>query len=201
GPPGSNSVDVATDLLSTSGGSLRALARRPQRDLEAVPGVGPAVSARVSAALELGRRLASESPVARRRIRHPSDVFDLCGPRLRDLPHEEFWAILLDSQHGVLREVQVSRGILDASIVHPREVFRHAILENASAIIVVHNHPSGDVTPSPEDRAVTAQLARSGRILGIPVLDHVVIGDGRWVSLAEQGALDGGGARGAGAKD
>lgn len=190
GPRGSTSVDVATRILESCGGSLRVMARRPVRDLEAVSGVGPAVSARVSAALELGRRLASESNAPRRRIRRPADVFALCGPRLRDLPHEEFWVILLDSQHGVIREIQVSRGILDASIVHPREVFRQAIVESASAIILVHNHPSGDVSASAEDRAVTTQLVRSGRVLGIPVLDHVIIGDGSWRSLAEAGGLE-----------
>jgi len=187
GPRGSTSVDVAGTLLASAGGSLRSLARRSPKEFELVLGVGPAVSARLSAALELGRRLASEAPADRRRIRGPADVYHLCGPRLRDLGHEEFWAILLDSQHAVLREVQVSRGILDASVVHPREVFRQAILENASAVIVVHNHPSGDVTPSAEDRAVTAQLRRSGNLLGIPVLDHVIVGDGRWASLAEAG--------------
>lgn len=188
GPRGSTSVDVAGALLASADGSLRSLARRSPGELVRIPGVGPAVSARLCAALELGRRLASEAPADRRRIRGPADVYRLCGPRLRDLAHEEFWAILLDSQHAVLREVQVSRGILDASVVHPREVFRQAILENASAVIVAHNHPSGDVTPSAEDRAVTAQLRRSGAILGIPVLDHVIVGDGRWASLAESGA-------------
>jgi DNA repair protein RadC len=189
GSAGSTSIDVATRLLALCGGSLRTMARRPMRDLETVPGVGPAVSARLSAARELGRRLASEASDPRRRIRRPADVFRLCGPRLRDLPHEEFWVILLDSQHAVIRELQVSRGILDASLVHPREVFRLAIAESASALILVHNHPSGDVSPSAEDLAVTTQLARSGRILGIPVLDHVIVGDGRWTSLAESGSL------------
>ena len=194
GPRGSTSVDVAGALLASAGGSLRSLARRSPGEFERIPGVGPAVSARLCAALELGRRLASAAPADRHRIRGPADVYRLVGPRLRDLGHEEFWAILLDSQHAVLREVQVSRGILDASVVHPREVFRQAILENASAVIVVHNHPSGDVTPSAEDRAVTAQLRRSGAILGIPVLDHVIVGDGRWASLAESWASVGEGA-------
>lgn len=191
GPAGRTSVDVASRLLADCGGSLRAMARRPVADLQGVVGVGPAVSARIAAALELGRRLASEPETPRRRIHRPADIHAMCGPRLRDLPHEEFWVVLLDSQHAVLRELQVSRGILDASLVHPREVFRQAIAEGAAAVILVHNHPSGDVTPSAEDRAVTGQLARSGRILGIPVLDHVIIGSGRWASMAEAGALDG----------
>jgi DNA repair protein RadC len=92
----------------------------------------------------------------------------------------------------VTRELVVTRGILDASVVHPREVFRAAITESAAAVILVHNHPSGDPTPSPEDRAVTLQLAAAGRTLGIPVLDHVVVGDGRFVSFVEAGLLDAG---------
>lgn len=195
GPKGSTSVDVANRLLTSCRGSLRIMARRPLRDLQAVEGVGPAVAARLGAAFELGRRLASESRTPQRRIRGPADVFALLGPRLRDLPHEEFWVVLLDSQHGVIRELQVSRGILDASLIHPREAFRHAIAESASAVILVHNHPSGEVAPSAEDLAVTRQLAASGRILGIPVLDHVIVGDGRWRSLAESGALEGPGDR------
>jgi len=102
------------------------------------------------------------------------------APHLRDLEHEEFHALLLNSQHAVIREVLVTRGILDASLIHPREVFRPAIESGAAALILVHNHPSGDPTPSAEDVAVTRQLEAAGRALGIPVLDHVIIGDGRW---------------------
>ena len=119
----------------------------------------------------------------------PRDVFDRMEPRLRDLPQEEFHALLLSSRHSVIREVFITRGILDASLIHPREVFRPAIAESAAAIILVHNHPSGDPTPSAEDRAVTKQLTAAGRTVGISVVDHVVIGDGRFVSLADDGPL------------
>ncbi|MBT8487841.1 MAG: JAB domain-containing protein, partial [Gemmatimonadetes bacterium] len=102
------------------------------------------------------------------------------------IQQEEFHALLLNTRHRILREVLVTRGILDASLIHPREVFRLAVAEGAAAIILVHNHPSGDPTPSAEDRAVTRQLAAAGRSLGIPVLDHVVIGRGRYVSLAPE---------------
>jgi DNA repair protein RadC len=122
-------------------------------------------------------------------IRGPGDVFQLMGPRLRHLPQEEFHVLLLNTRHRVVREVAVTRGILDASLIHPREVFRTVIVEGAAGIILVHNHPSGDPTPSPEDRAITRQLSEAGRALGIPVLDHVVIGDGRFSSLAADGDL------------
>jgi DNA repair protein RadC len=152
-----------------------------------IPGIGPAVSARISAALELGRRLAREGPATRATIRGPRDVYELCAPGLRDLAQEEFRVLLLNTQHAVLREVVVTRGTLDGSLVHPREVFRTAITEGAAAVILVHNHPSGDPTPSPEDRSVTQQLAEAGRLVGIPVVDHVVIGDTRYTSFIEAG--------------
>jgi DNA repair protein RadC len=102
------------------------------------------------------------------------------APRLRDLPHEEFHALLLNSQHRVLDDVTVTRGILDASLIHPREVFRPAIVRKAAAVVLVHNHPSGDPTPSSEDRAVTRQMVEAGRAIGIRVLDHVIVSDGGW---------------------
>lgn len=147
------------------------------------------MAARLASALELGRRLAREEPVERARIRGPGDVYERCAPSLRDLSQEEFRILLLNTQHAVLRELLVTRGILDASVVHAREVFRPAIVESAAAIILVHNHPSGDPVPSPEDREITRQLAEAGRLLGIPVVDHVVVGDGRYVSFVESGLM------------
>jgi DNA repair protein RadC len=155
------------------------------RKLEEVVGVGTATAARLLAALELGRRAAAESLEEDEPVRGPADVFRRMGPRLRDLEQEEFHALLLNARHRVIREVPVTRGILDASLIHPREVFRLAVVEAAAGVILVHNHPSGDPTPSAEDRAVTRQLAEAGRALGIPVLDHIVVGDGAWRSAAE----------------
>jgi DNA repair protein RadC len=111
------------------------------------------------------------------------------GPRLRDLPVEEFHLLALDSQSQVLRDVLITRGLLNSSLVHPREVFRAAIAEAAAGIIVVHNHPSGDPTPSAEDRAVTRQLAEAGRLLDLPVYDHVIVAGDRFVSFASTGLL------------
>lgn len=187
GGGGRSAVDVAAELMRVSDGSIRRLATMPLGAVESVAGVGPAVAARIAAALELGRRLAREGPEERQRIRGPRDVYDRCAPEMRDLPQEEFRLLLLSTQHAVTREVVVTRGVLDASVVHPREVFRIAIAENAAALVLVHNHPSGDPSPSPEDRAVTRQLTEAGRVLGIPVVDHIVIGDASYVSFSEAG--------------
>jgi len=169
--------------------SLRRLATYPPGVLEAQPGIGSATAARIVAAMELGRRAAVESGGEDDPIRGPGDVFSRVGPLLRDLRQEEFHALLLNTQHRVIRSVLVTRGILDAALIHPREVFRSAIVESAAGVILVHNHPSGDPSPSVEDRAVTRQLADAGSAVGIPVLDHVIIGGGTFVSLAERGGL------------
>lgn len=189
GSEGRTAVDVAGDLLVAADGSLRRLGGLPAARLERIPGVGLAVSARVAAALELGRRLAREGPEERTRIGGPGDVHARVAPTMRDLAHEEFRVLLLNTQHAVTRELTITRGVLDGSVVHPREVFKQAIAESAAAIVLVHNHPSGDPTPSPEDRAVTRQLASAGEVVGIPVLDHVVIGDGRYCSFVEAGMM------------
>ena len=152
-------------------------------------GIGEAKAARIAAALELGRRLQEEGRGERPRIRAPADVYRWFAPRLADLAAEEFHVLALDSQSGVLRDLLITRGILNSSLVHPREVFRGAIAEAAAGVIVVHNHPSGDPTPSADDRAVTRQLVEAGRIIDVPVYDHVVVGAGRYVSFAESGLL------------
>jgi DNA repair protein RadC len=146
--------------------------------------IAPAARLRLRAALELGRRVQAEAEERRPRIRGPEDVVQLMAPRLRALQHEEFHVLILNTRHRVLRIQIVSRGILDAALVHPREVFAPALEERGSAVILVHNHPSGDPEPSPEDRRVTDQLARAGEILGIRVLDHIVIGNPGWASVS-----------------
>jgi DNA repair protein RadC len=122
-------------------------------------------------------------------VRSPADVYAVFSPRLEDLPVEEFHVAVLDAQHRMERDITVTRGILNSSLVHPREVFREAIAERAAAIILVHNHPSGDPTPSSDDRMVTEQLVAAGRLLDIPVHDHVIIGRGRYTSFAQAGML------------
>jgi DNA repair protein RadC len=186
GTRGRSAVEVAGALMRRTR-SLRRMASAPVSELERVEGVGPAVATRVAAALELGRRLARERPVQLTRLKSPQDVFNRCAPALRDLVQEEFHVLMLNTHHAVTRELVVTRGTLDTSIVHARDVFRAAVLESASAVILVHNHPSGDPMPSPDDKALTRQLADAGRMLGIPVLDHVIIGDGVYLSFVEAG--------------
>jgi DNA repair protein RadC len=189
GSGGAGVLEVAGRLLDVGEGSLRRLARRPSAELLQAQGIGPTKAARLMAAFELGARLSREERPAVQRIREPDDVARLFQGRLRDLQVEEFHLLALDSQSQVLREVLVTRGLLNSSLVHPREVFRAAIAEAAAGIIVVHNHPSGDPTPSAEDRAVTQQLAAAGRLLDLPLYDHVIIAGDRFVSFATAGLL------------
>jgi len=189
GSGGSSVLEVAGRLLDVADGSLRRLARRPSAELLRSHGIGPTKAARLLAAFELGARLAREERPPIVRIREPEDVAHLFQDRLRDLQVEEFHLLALDSQSQVLREVLVTRGLLNSSLVHPREVFRAAIAEAAAGIIVVHNHPSGDPTPSAEDRAVTQQLAAAGRLLDLPLYDHVIIAGDRFMSFATAGLL------------
>ena len=189
GTGGGSALHVAQAVLARHGGSLRRLAGHPIATLTGVHGVGPVRALVIHAALELGRRLGTEAHDEGEPVRSPQDVWRLYAPRLQDLPVEEFHVAVLDAQHRVERDVLVTRGILNSSLVHPREVFREAIAERAAAVILVHNHPSGDPTPSPDDRAVTDQLVAAGKLLDIPVHDHVIVGRGRYASFAEAGLL------------
>jgi DNA repair protein RadC len=182
-------LELAGRVLEIGEGSLRRLAQRPSAELLRAQGVGPTKAARLLAAFELGARIAREERPPLSRIREPDDVARLFQNRLRDLQVEEFHLLALDSQSQVLREVLVTRGLLNSSLVHPREVFRAAIAEAAAGIIVVHNHPSGDPTPSSEDRAVTQQLVAAGRLLDLPLYDHIIIAGDRFVSFATAGLL------------
>jgi DNA repair protein RadC len=168
---------------------LRELAARPPAELTHTSGVGPAKAARLLAAFELAARLLEEQRPTLVRVREPADVVSLLGPRLRDLAVEEFHVLALDSQSRVRRDVLVTRGLLNSALVHPREVFRAAIAEAAAGIIVVHNHPSGDPTPSPEDQVVTRQLVEAGRLLDLPVYDHVILAGDRFLSFVTAGLL------------
>jgi DNA repair protein RadC len=184
-----SALGVAHEVLASGGGSLRRIASQPVAMLTRLRGIGTARAVAVHAALELGRRMASEQRVEGVPIRAPRDIYLAYASRLEDLPVEEFHVAVLDVQHRLERDVTVTRGILNSSLVHPREVFREAIAERAAAIILVHNHPSGDPTPSQDDRVITGQLVAAGRLLDIPVHDHVIIGCGRYVSFLEAGLL------------
>ena len=184
-----SALKLGHEILASAHGSLRRLSAQPVAALTTIDGVGNARAVAIHAALELGRRMAAEEREDGIPIRGPRDVHEVFAPRLQDLPVEEFHVAVLDSQHRLERDVTVTRGLLNSSLVHPREVFREAIAENAAAIILVHNHPSGDPTPSPDDRITTEQLVQAGRVLDIPVQDHIIIGRGRYISFAEAGLL------------
>lgn len=188
GGRGRSALRVGHEILGMEG-SLRRLASRPVAELTAHAGIGRVRATMIHAALELGRRMAAETHAEAAPVRSPRDVVTFYAPRLEDLPVEEFHVAILDAQHRLERDVTVTRGILNSSLVHPREVFREAIAERAAAIILVHNHPSGDPGPSADDRSVTDQLVAAGRLLDIPVHDHVIIGRGRYTSFAEAGLL------------
>src|SRR3954470_23090793 len=184
-----SALHLGQAVFISCGGSLRRIARDPVASLTTIPGVGMARAVTIHAALELGRRLAGEERQPGAPIQSPRDVVRWYAPRMEDLPVEEFHVAVLDAQHRLERDITITRGILNSSLVHPREVFREAIAERAASVILVHNHPSGDPAPSNDDRAVTEQLVAAGRLLDIPVHDHVIIGRGRYTSFAEAGLL------------
>jgi len=189
GRAGIGALAVAQAVVRSVDGSLRRLATRPQGELLRTPGIGRTKACRLLAALELGARLARETRPGLPRIRAPQDVLRCAGQRLRDPELEEFHVPALNSQSEVVRDVLVSRGLLNSSLVHPREVFRTAIAEAAAGVILLHNHPSGDPTPSAEDRAVTRQLVAAGQLLDLPVYDHVIVAGDRFVSFATEAML------------
>src|SRR6267143_662966 len=187
GTRGQDALAVAGEILARGDGSLRRVATRPCGELATIPGGGRTKAARLSAAFELGRRVSVEADPPPERMRGPGDVQRYYAQRLRDLTVEEFHVLALGSQSQILADLLITRGILNSSLVHPREVFRAAIAEAAAGIIVVHNHPSADPTPSADDRAVTRQLVDAGRLLDVPVYDHGIVGGERYVSFAEAG--------------
>lgn len=159
-------------------------------ELVAVDGVGPAGAARLLACVEMTRRASCAPSETRPSISTPEDVVAVCGPRLRGRDREHFWTLALNTKNRLLKVIEVSVGSLNASIVHPRELFKDAVRISAASVVVVHNHPSGDPTPSGADIQLTRRLVKAGDVLGIEVLDHVVIGDGgEHASLRDMGLM------------
>ncbi len=185
---GSSALDLSRQLLQRFG-SLRAMASATAAELCEVSGVGPAKAAEILALGELARRFAITPLSPGMRFTSSAEVFAHFHERLRDLKKEVFLSLLLDSKNRVLREIKVSEGSLNASIVHPREVFQPVIRESAAAVLFVHNHPSGDPAPSREDLELTERLREAGNLMGVRVLDHIIIGCGRYVSLADRGLM------------
>jgi DNA repair protein RadC len=187
---GQSALDLARHLVQTFG-SLRAIDAASVSELCQTKGIGPAKATALKAALELGKRLSGEPSQRKVKITSPNDIVMYYQPHLQHLRKEIFKAVLLDTKHQVLKDVTISEGSLSASLVHPREAFLPAIKESAAAIIFLHNHPSGDPTPSLEDKELTQRLAEVGHLIGISVLDHVIIGTGTpgYVSFRDAGLL------------
>jgi len=185
---GQSAIDLGRTMLQTFG-DLRKLSVATFSEICAVKGAGPAKASSVLAALALGRRINTDRLENLERFTAPSQIFNHFHYRFRDRRREYFVTLLLDGKNRILLEEQVSEGSLNQSIVHPREVFSRAVKESAAAVILVHNHPSGDPGPSREDREITRRLKEAGEILGIRVLDHIIIGDGSYFSFVEQGLL------------
>ena len=184
-----SAIDIASEMTADGGLYKRLAGITRLKELTNIKGLGQAKAATVLAALEIGRRIASAKPLEKIHLSCPQDVADFLMPRLRYAAKEQFVVILLNNKNKVIGTEVVSEGSLSSSIVHPREVYAPAILHHAAAIMVAHNHPSGDPKPSTEDTEVTRVLARSGKVLGIPMIDHVIIGDGNYYSFLENEAL------------
>jgi len=187
---GQSALDLAMYLVRTFDG-LRALDAASIAELCQIKGIGPAKATTIKAALELGKRLFGEPVQRHLKVTSPQDLVNYFQPRLQHLRKEVFKAVLLNTKHQMLKDVTVSEGSLSASLVHPREAFLPAIKESAAAVIFLHNHPSGDPTPSTEDKELTLRLVKVGQLIGISVLDHIIIGSGSpgYISFRDAGLL------------
>lgn len=186
GVAGRSAVQLGQHLLERFGG-LAGIHRAPFEDLVAEKGIGQAKAAQIKAAIELGRRLHNTPAEERTIINNPAQAADLVKYDMQALEHEEMRAILLDTRNQVLEIREIYRGSVNTAQVRAADVFKPAVRRNATALIVVHNHPSGDPTPSPDDVAVTRELIKAGELIDVKVLDHIVIGRGRHVSMKERG--------------
>ncbi|HCK98613.1 MAG TPA: JAB domain-containing protein [Candidatus Marinimicrobia bacterium] len=191
GAGGYSALDVARKLLHQSGG-LNKLAQMDYNDILMlkIKGLGKTKAVTIAAALQLARRLQTEeSRTPDLILRSSEEVANICGPKLRDLKKEIFMVLLLASNNRLIKEVIISEGVLNASVVTPREVFHEAIVGMAAAVILVHNHPSGNIEPSREDIQLTRQMVESGKAMNIPVLDHIIIAGSGFTSFADRGLI------------
>ncbi|MBU2576657.1 MAG: DNA repair protein RadC [Nanoarchaeota archaeon] len=183
GEKGENVIEMSNRLIAEYG--LDKLLECSLKELQEIKGIGPSKSMQILTIAELQKRVnQSKKPV--KKISCAEDVFNYFYERLKDKKEEHFYVLLLDTKNNIIGEQLISKGILDASIIHPREVFKPAIKNSASKIILVHNHPSGDPSPSSDDLEITEKLISTGDEIGISVLDHVIVGEGGWWSWKER---------------
>jgi DNA repair protein RadC len=183
-----DAIAIANELLAGRGG-LHGLSKSTADELRRAAGVGRAKAAQVVAAIELGRRTLTRAPQHRAQLLAPADTVAFLMPAFGSRPVEQFGLVLLDTKYRVIRTAIVAVGTLNSTVVEPRDVFREAVQGSAAAVVVFHNHPSGDPRPSPDDVALTARLKASGFLLGIDLIDHVILGDARYFSFKEMGRL------------
>jgi len=183
-----SAILLASRILNECG-SLQGLVDMSISELTEIRGIGPAKAIQLKAGIELGLRLSKSSGDKLRIVRKPADAAEAVMEELRYLKKEHFMCLFLNTKNHIIAQETLSIGTLNASLVHPREVFRAAIKCSSASIICVHNHPSGDPTPSPEDVTLTKRLQEAGELVGIEILDHLVIGDNRFISLKEQGLM------------
>lgn len=181
-------LDLARKILSEER-SLRGIASKSAIELMRLNGIGNAKAVELLAAFEIGRRIEAVKAGTKLIVRSPEDVAQFLIPRLRDRKQEVFLVLILDSQNGLIIDKELSQGTLNASLVHPREVYKTAIDHLAASVIVAHNHPSGNTEPSREDIEITRQLVEAGKVVGIPLHDHIIIAGDSYTSLAERGLL------------
>lgn len=182
------SVAVTAQKLLVQFGSLQKLSEANIEELSSVKGIGLAKAAQIKAAVEMGRRLSTQTPAySKKELLNPEKVAKLVRSKLKDYSKEHFYLIALDSRNWSIHEV--SLGSLNASIVHPREVFAEAIKNKAASVIIAHNHPSGDPEPSKDDLEITKRLVEAGKILGLEVTDHIIVGKSKFLSFKEQGLI------------
>lgn len=184
----STAFDLARKILVQEK-NLRGIAGKTAQELMRLKGIGEAKAVELLAAFEIGRRVQGMNNDDKIIIHSPEDIARIMIPRLRDRKNESFWVMLLDAKNALMHEEELTTGTLTASLVHPREVYKVAIDRVAASVIVVHNHPSGNREPSSEDVNVTRQLVEAGRIIGIPLHDHVIVGGDSYTSFAERGLL------------
>lgn len=181
-------VDLGRELLMKYG-SLRDLSSRSPAEYSTIKGIGEAKSVIISTAFEVSRRVQSQPDVIKVIFKKSKDVADYYIPLMRDFKKEVFKVALLDGANKLIRDITVSEGTLNTSVVHPREVFRDALIEATAGVVLVHNHPSGDPTPSDDDVKITKQLVEAGQIFGIRVFDHIIVAEDRFKSLADEGLI------------
>lgn len=184
-----SAVDLSKIILQKASNNLNELAKISIKDLMKIKGIGEAKAISIAAALELGRRRKDSEVVRRARISSSRDAYEQIRPYLLDLPHEEFWLLLLTRANEVIRPVQVSQGGVSGTVADPKIIFKLALEHLASSIILVHNHPSGNLKPSEADRELTRRLSSAGKLLEIPILDHLIFTDAGYLSFADEGLM------------